>query len=341
MDDGIPTILVGFGRIGAGYAEDAAMARHYRYATHAQVLHDHPAFRWTGVVDPSDAARTAARDRWSVPDVTGDISSSKAASEAEVAVIATPPAERCALLDQLPNLRAVIVEKPLASSPAEAVRFLTACEQRGIAVQVNLWRRADPLFRGLAEGGLSRWIGAVQAAFGVYGNGLHNNGLHMIDLARMLLGEVAWVTALSDPVFRDALPLEGDCDLTFALALDSGPCVVFSPVDFSHYRENALDLWGTESMLSIRQEGLLVRVHPRADNRAMTGEGEIASDEGCNLDSTVGIALRSVYDNLADHLSGSDALVAPGRSALASEAIVDAVVRSAREGGKRIAPDRT
>ena len=40
------TVLVGCGEVGAGYATDPLMARHYPYATHAQVLAAHPAFAW-------------------------------------------------------------------------------------------------------------------------------------------------------------------------------------------------------------------------------------------------------------------------------------------------------
>lgn len=61
--------IVGFGKMAQGYAEDPAMARHFPYATHAQVLRDHPGFDWRAVVDPSVDALAAARDGWNVPHV--------------------------------------------------------------------------------------------------------------------------------------------------------------------------------------------------------------------------------------------------------------------------------
>mgnify|MGYP001412936739 CR=1 FL=1 len=57
-----------------------------------------------------------------------------------------------------------------------------------LPVLVNYWRRADRLFQALAAGGLTEHVGSPQAVFGLYGNGLVNNGGHLIDFLRMLLG---------------------------------------------------------------------------------------------------------------------------------------------------------
>ena len=61
MNRPLVTALFGCGQIGSGYAADPRMARHYRYATHAQVLHHHPAFDWRVAVDPrGESARACA-----------------------------------------------------------------------------------------------------------------------------------------------------------------------------------------------------------------------------------------------------------------------------------------
>ena len=45
---------------------------------------------------------------------------------------------------------------------------------------------------------LNKDIGKIQSAFGLYGNGLNNNGTHLIDWSRMFLGEVNWVQAIAN-----------------------------------------------------------------------------------------------------------------------------------------------
>ena len=71
MSGPLRTVMFGFGRIGAAYADDPKTARHYRYASHAQVLSAHPDFDWQGVVDPCDRALDQARTKWNVPTRSG------------------------------------------------------------------------------------------------------------------------------------------------------------------------------------------------------------------------------------------------------------------------------
>jgi predicted dehydrogenase len=318
------TALVGLGKIGAGYAHDPVMARHIQFATHAQVLDSHPEFEWVGAVDTDELARAEARRRW--PDIP--VASSPAGICPDVAVLATGPASRLNVLAELPTVRAVIVEKPLGRDAAEARRFLDVCEERAIAVQVCYWRRADSAFRALAEGGLEHAIGRPQAATVVYGNGLRNNGSHMIDFVRMLVGEVtgAWVPPGVAP-YREG-PLESDVNVSFHLTANGVPVAVH-PLRFAHYRENALEVWGERGRLTVVQEGLRIRVMSSAPNRAMQGEREINSDAVREIPSTVGNALYELYSNVANALAGGGPLWSDGESALRTEAVVDEVATAA------------
>jgi predicted dehydrogenase len=324
-------VLFGLGRVGMGYAEDPRTAAWLRYSTHAQVLADHPAFDWGAAVDPSPEARSAAASRWDVPLVAESLEALAAEYEPEVAVIATPPGERTGIVERLPGLKAVLVEKPLGRDLMEAEEFLALCEARGIVVQVNLWRRGDELLRALAEGRLRAEIGPPQAVFGVYGNGLLNNGVHLVDLLAMLVGRVEFVQAL--PGSRTSSgPIAGDLDVPFVAEFAGGVTATILPLDFRHYREVGLDVWGESGRLSILQEGLAVTVYPRTENRSAGGEHEIASDRPTLLPSTLGYAFHNLYTNLAESVVEGAELWSPGVAALRAEQVVDAVRRSRREG---------
>jgi predicted dehydrogenase len=317
------TAVIGFGQVAQGYADDPLMARHYPFATHAQVLAAHPAFDWVAVVDPSPTARDAA-SRWNVPHAVADVDALGAVAGAiEVAVFATPPGVRLSFLESLPALRAVIVEKPLGRNLAESEEFVRVCRERGILVEVNFWRRADKQFRALAGGKLRDLVGDVQCAFGVYGNGLLNNGLHLVDFVRMLLGEIDSVEWSSSdaPV---AGPIAGDVNPSFVLALHASK-VFAHPVRFDAYREVGLDIWGEKGRLAIYNEGLTIAHFPRAANRAMRGESEIEFDSPSYLQSTVGDAFYEMFTNVADALEGTAPLFSDGESALRSSAVVEAV----------------
>lgn len=325
----IKTLLVGLGKMGQGYADDPEMAKYFKYATHAQVLSRHPAFDWQAMVDIDDGALAVANDSWKVAHkgrCIADLGS--LAGDTEMAVIATNPGLRLAMIDELPNLKAVLVEKPLGGTLAEAERFLEECERRNIMVQVNLWRRADQLYRSLAGGQLAELIGPVQAASCVYGNGVLNNGTHMIDFARMLFGEVEGVRMLGPAAGFVEGPLPGDRNIAFQLEMHSGLSVQFIPLRFSDFRENGLSVWGATGRLEILNEGLVVNSYGREPNRAMQGEWEVPSDRPRPLEPTVGTALYDMFDNLALALAADDPaiLVSPGRSAIVTSQLVDGLL---------------
>lgn len=336
----IRAILIGAGKVGAGYALDPVMARYYPFASHAQVLAAHPQLEWGAAVDPSDDALATLREHWQVPRTGRSIELACGSWQPELAVLATPPSERLRAIDVLPSLRAVIVEKPLGTTLQAATAFIDACRERGVLVQVNLQRRADDRLREVAAR-LSDLIGVPQAVFGVYGNGLRNNGTHMIDLCRMLFGDVARASAVAAVMVPANGPIRGDIHVPFRLEHENGVAVQFSPLDFRHYRENGIDIWGTTARLSILQEGLYLARSSRRPNRAQSNEHEMASDVAEALESTVGHAFYRMYDNLIAAMRGEEDLVSPAASAMRSEAAVEAVWRSAHEGGVAVVPEHT
>ncbi len=330
------TVIVGFGKIGASYADDPVMARHYPYATHAQVLAEHPAFDWDACVDPSVEALALARNRWGIQLTATSLNILPADYAPDVVVIATPPATRAAIVHAFPSARAFLVEKPLGHSVAEGEQLLQQCKQQGALLQVALWRRADLGLRALMQGQLNKFIGAIQGITGIYGNGLRNNGVHMIDFVRMLAGEVAQARALSG--WRASCgPLQGDTDIPFHLTMTSGVPVSFIPVDFRAYRENSVEIWGECGRISIMQEGLVGRLFRKAHNRAMQGESELNSDLGEPVTTAPGRAFYELYDNLAQSLEGRTTLLSSGESALRSEVVLAAVWQSMERGGALVA----
>ena len=330
------TVLIGMGKVGAGFAEDARLSRSYPYATHAQVLCEHPAYCWSAVVDPDPQVLRLARERWRVPCVVGSIPELLSVCQPEVAVLATPPHLRWSLIEQLPALRGILVEKPLANTVAEASQLLEGCERRGIRVQVNLWRRADETCRALAAGRLTELIGRPQAIFSVYGNGLLNNGTHVVDLVRMLVGEVTGAQSVAGSAACPAGPVPRDMQMPFNLLLDRGLVATFQPVGFEHYRENSLDIWGETGRLAILREGLQVLHYRRQAHTALEGEREMDSETPSLLPATVGHAFYHMYTNLADAIHGQADLWSPGESALRTGRVVEAVRQSQQTNGSFI-----
>ena len=333
MSEPYSTLLIGFGQIAADLAEDPVMAQTFTYATHAQVLRDHPDFQLSAVVDPDEGALAKARDIWGVPTTAQTLEALPESYAPDMIVLATPPSDRIACMDTFPDVKGAVVEKPLGTDLASSQKFVETCETRNMPLQVNLWRRADSVLRELEGGMLNDRIGNPQAISGVYGNGLHNNGVHLIDLIRMLGGEVDEVRALGNPYELPDAPIRGDVHLPFALKLESGATATVQPLDFRHYREIGLDIWGDSGRLSICQEGATLAISPLKPNRGLGDAREIASDQAEYLEPTLGEALYRMYDNMSDALNGKADLWSTGRSALRSETVLEAILDSANGGG--------
>jgi len=328
----LKTLIVGFGGIARGLAHDERMAKWFPIATHAQALRADDGFEWIGVVDPDPAARKSAEDDWQVPGF--ETLADAAPLAPDVLVLAAPPGSRADALAALPSVRAVFAEKPLGNADGEALIRLAGA--RGIPLQVNYWRRGDETLGALAAGDLKLRIGTMQAGTGIYGNGLANNGSHLIDLIRMLTGEPVWVQAIGDAVPLKGGPVPGDIQTAFALGTAKGAVITVHPIDFSHYREVALDLWGTAARMTFQQETLDIRHLPRTPNRGLDNEHEIASERGAPLKCTVADALPRLYRNLHDAVANGAALLSSGESALITERIIALIRRSAEDANARL-----
>lgn len=320
------TALIGFGKMAAGYASDSRQTACFRYSTHAQVLAVHPSFDWRVVIDPAEAARAHAIDRWPVAQTAACIEDHPGAGEIEVAIIATPPEARMNLIEAMPSLRAVLIEKPLGLDLLQARHFLEACTQRGIRVAVNLPRRYDAQLQALAQGGLAVLWGAPQAIFGVYGNGIRNNGTHLIDLIRMLFGEVQSFTVPGGAQRFTEGPISGDCNFPFTLSMTGGPTVMVHPLSFKHYREVGLDVWAERGRIQLLNETLLCHSSPRAENRQLSDTHEIAHDAQKTEPLGLSTALYLAYDNLASALADDAALACSGEEAYKTMQVTEALL---------------
>lgn len=336
MNRPLRTVVIGFGGVSDRLSDDSLMSKFFEHSSHAQVLVNHPAFSWEAVVDPSDAALLRARERWSIPHTAHNIRELNEAYNPEVAIIATPPSSRLEILSALPHLKAAVVEKPLATSSDDAKEFANYCSRMHIPVQVNYWRRGVSAFQNFAAGELQSRIGQPQAIFSTYGNGLFNNGSHLVDFIRMLFGEITEVQSIGSRMISTSSSYTNDTDLPIALTLENGVTAVCLPIDFKHYRELGIDIWGDSGRISILQESLTLTSYLTAPNRALTGADEISSDAGKTESIPVNRALYALYDNLAATLDNRASLWSPISSALRTENILHAGLLSEKQGKRPI-----
>ena len=332
----LKTAIIGFGRVAALNAGDPKISREYAFSTHAEVLRAHPSFDWGAVVDSSKEAVRTAREIWGIDRVYHDVAEMLEDYRPDIVSVCTRVDVRAGIVALLGSVKAIMLEKPIGRGRAEVEEISEFCRRHGLSAQVNFWRRGDTGLRGLAAGGLKTKIGRTQAAFGVYGNGLRNNGAHLVDFLRMQFGEIEWVEATGGQPPIPAGPVEGDVQFPFAVGMTDGLVVEFQPVDFRHYRENAVDLWGETGRLSLMSDFRKIIFSPKAEHNCFSDCHEIRSDKPEIIEGTHGRALYEMYDNIARHLSNGDDLYCPLDDAAKSEMAIDVLIESAGAKGKRI-----
>jgi len=313
------SIIVGFGRIANSISKDKKIASRFRYASHAQVLKEHPAFEWVGVADPSRQAQKDAK-KWDVP-VIGELEEVIQKANPEFAVLATPVGTRLDIIKQMPDLKHVLIEKPYGD---EGPEILAYCKENNIEPSVNFWRRGVPFYRDFARHQMKQMIGDVQAVFCVTGNGIYNNGSHLIDFLRMLFGNVKGVARIGDAKTLKSVGCSGPLDdyhVSFALEMN-GFHIMVQPVDFNHYREVSVDIWGTKGRVGLYHESLSAHLYPKADHRAMERQSEISSDRFAATAPDVSNALYNLYTSISAGVTQS-----PGINAIEAEKVINAIVR--------------
>jgi predicted dehydrogenase len=325
--------IVGFGSIADTLATDKKMQAHFRSISHAQAISEHPMFEFGAVLDPSGEARARATRTWGVNHLCATTKELLDKYDPEILVMTSPPTTRFEIIRSCRNLKGVFLEKPLGS---DASAMDDWARTLNIPIQVNYWRRAVPDFIALAKTALVERIGRIQAAFGVYGNGLQNNGSHLIDFSRMLLGEVTSVRTTDKAKTVTRVGFLDDINVGFNLGFDGDLVMTAMPLDFAKYREVGIDIWGTNGRLAINQESLTMQFFPRVANRGLENEKEIASDQAELVRPKVSNVLDEMYENLYQAVVNKTPLLSSIESACRTEAIISAIEISARSGSTKI-----
>ena len=330
------TAIVGLGAIGSYYSEDIVMSKTVKYATHAHSITSHSGFDLVAGVDNKNSNLEVAKRLWNIPELRNSIENLPNLENIEVAVLATGPEYRLDAIKLFPNLKAVVLEKPTSTSIEEGNLLETYCKNHNILVQVNLTRRTDQQMINLSNKNLMKKIGKLQAITGIYGNGLLNNATHMIDLVRMIAGEIKYVQALNVENRYLHGPIKDDLNVSFLLILESGVSATFNAINFNHYRENSIDIWGTKGRLEIIQEGLLLRYSFTDECRSCSGKEEINANKSIFSNTEYSDALYNLYSNLYLSLEKKDTLASSLRSALISEKTSFKILDSVSNDGELI-----
>lgn len=181
-------VVIGCGRIGSGYSETAHQPGVH---SHAQAYIEHPRTELVALADADLARAAAAGQVWGVPAASDPLQLCRTLAP-DLVSLCTPDESHATLaltlLREAPP-RAMLIEKPLAMSAADAAAIVEAAERSGTLLAVNYTRRFSPAFQAIRNELAAGVHGRVELIRILYGKGLRHNGSHAIDLLRFWLGE--------------------------------------------------------------------------------------------------------------------------------------------------------
>jgi len=298
------------------------------------------------LVAVTDADETRAAALASELGVPGYSDAARMLDEAgpEGLVIATPPAAHVPLIELAAERSIdVLCEKPLSFDGPAAARALAIAAEAGIAIQLGFQMRfdedLDEMAGHAARGDLGR-IYQLRASLrdaspppreylAASGGYFWDGAIHLLDLARWLIGEIEQVSAfgaaLSDPVFEEL----GDVDnAMIVLRAESGALGLLETSRVAGYGfESGVELLGSDA--ACRLAG------GRAGGLDVYRDGAIVARHRRDFLERFGPAYPRELDGFAQAVAGGRPPRVTGADGLAAMRLCEAAVRS-YEGGATV-----
>lgn len=326
-------VVVGCGKIGALFEVEP---KREKPASHAGAVSANKKTELVALVDTNAKNLAAARKLFpSATSYTSLVECLKIERPA-IVIIATPPQAHLSLLKECAhfNVPMVICEKPLATNAKEAKQMEALVKKSGIIFVLNYQRRFSPLFAQVrADIEKGKKIGSLQQITCYYSNGLYSNGGHIIDaLSYLIDDEIVSVIGLKND--KNETYSEGDINVDALLTTKKGTKVVLQSFDQKEYGIHDIRLYGTKGSIVLTDYGM-TRIETPARPSRFVGVQQLDASGS----RTTQVPLSATKDALAYAIECHERHKVSSSSAtsgLSMLRILDAIVKSAKQGGKKI-----
>lgn len=268
----------------------------------------------------------------------------------DFAILTTPPDARAEIVETLARAgMPILMEKPVERTLPAAKRIVETCERAGVALVIMLQHRARPVAEDLAarmqslgplvavEVNVPWW--RPQAYYDEPGRGsyardgggvLISQAIHTLDLMLTLTGPVADVTAMCVTTAHHRMEAEDFVVAGLRFANGAAGQLFATTAGFPGA--------GETSTLHCRDAsarlGAGVLKIDWLDGRSESSGESMASGAGADPMAFTSDWHRLVIEDFAEAVSAGRPPLVPGRSALAVHALIEAIERSGRTGGR-------
>lgn len=224
----------------------------------------------------------------------------------------------------------VLCEKPISDDTAKAKKMIAACKKSGSKLFINHMRHFDPLLLKWAKRVRDGYIGEVYQGNAFYYNGLYNNGTHLLDLLKMFLGDIEWVSARYN---KKTSSNPKDLNVDGLLAFKNGALVSLQSLS-RNYGFFGFRIFGETGMVNVHNLCFEVEYRKKINNKNYKGFYEL--DKNIKKEGKNRSYIKSVVDYLAAYADGKEKAISTGEDGLAVLNILAAIKKSAEADGKKI-----
>ncbi len=241
--------IIGCGRKGSTIDSEDRWLINYDLlpCSHAAAYRVHPQTLLTAGASGSEKSAEDVRERWGVERVYMDYLEMLEKEKPDIVSVTTHAHlhAEVTVAAASSGVKAILVEKAMATSIAEAEAMIATCREKNVKLLVNHPRRFHGTFHQMKRHLQEGHIGELQMVVVMgYGKLMHN-GSHVFDFLRDFCGEVDWVTGelieTDDP---------DDPDGRAMVKMKSG---VTAFVDFASGQPFEFILFGSEGRMVVDQ----------------------------------------------------------------------------------------
>lgn len=322
--------VVGCGRIGCAFDDDPKRGG---AGSHCGAYSSSPRFNLIALCDIDRDKCSRYAHKYNVPGYEG-VGELLRVEQPDVLSICTRANDHEPLVSAAidAGVRAIYCEKPLADSLAAADAIVAMCRRAGVTLLVGHQRRFDPLHRALARYIREGRLGDIRQATCYYTAGIANTGSHLIDLLRMLLGDVARVRAETRAPGAQSEP-PNDPTLNAWLTFASGATAVLQGCEVSDYTIFEISVLGSRGRVRLMSHGHEIEYEDVRDHPRYTGYKGLHRARSPIAVQASETPLLLAMKNLAECLDGDSEPLSSGSDGLAALEVIAALLESADTGG--------
>jgi len=313
-------LIVGCGNI-AGIFDHGRPLADFPY-THAGAYTRDARFVLTACVEPNEKRRQEFMATWGVLKGYSSIEQVlKSNFDFDVVSICSPTDCHAHDLDMALELRPrmIFCEKPVTPSVEETKRILAKCAQLKIPLAVNYTRRWDAEVLRLKEELRAGHWGQLRSVVGYYNKGILNNGSHMLDLLRLLVGPMD-VIKVGKPIHDFIL---NDPSIPVSLEGPHGLNVNLVCGHAEDYAIFELQLVFSLGVLTMEEGGMVWRERRVVESDIFKGYRKL--EQGVRRVGGYPSAMIQAIDNIYSAIYQGELVASTGESALATQLVCEQI----------------